>query len=126
MDVREKILEILDTNGIWVDADIAEDDIDLREYIVDSFQFISFIVEIEKEFNMEFPEEFLLFDKIASLNGFSNIIKSILSGESFESGNSDELLLDYDPLEDDDYDEDDPYADNLKEGINESYSDELL
>ena len=117
MDVREKLLYVLEANGIFVDRNKIEEDIDLREYVTDSIQFISFIVEIEKELNMEFPDEFLLFDKIASLNGFTNIIASFLSDEYV---NQNELSQDYDPLEDDDYDEDDPYTDNIEGDMDES------
>lgn len=120
MNVREKVFDILDTNGIFVDKDKIKDDIDLREYITDSIQFISFIVEIEKELNMEFPDELLLFDKIASLNGFVNIIESVISNEYVYSDKQIEFLKDYDPLEDDDYDEDDPYTDNFEGEANES------
>ncbi len=120
MNIRKKVLDILDINGIFVDQKKVENDIDLREYITDSIQFISFIVEIEKELNMEFPEEFLLFDKIASLNGFSNIIESIISGEYVSCDERNEFLQDYDPLEDNNYDEDDPYTDNFEGGTDES------
>ena len=119
MEVREKLLNILEDSGIFIDRDNiqSENDIDLREYITDSIQFISFIVEIEKELNMEFPDEYLLYDKIASLNGFSTIIKSVVAGECALQN---ELLQEYDPLEDDDYDEEDPYTDHYKGKIDES------
>jgi acyl carrier protein len=90
MNTREKILDILDANGIYVDREKIENDIDLREYIIDSIQFINFIVEIEREMNIEFPDEFLLFDKIASINGFSSIIESIISGEYIGSDDDDD------------------------------------
>lgn len=110
MDFKSKILEILDSNGIYIDVENIENDIDLREYVTDSIQFISFIVEIEKQLEIEFPDEVLLYDKISSLNGFVNIIDAVVSGEyvppeAFQSNG------DHDPLEDDDYDEDDPYVD---------------
>lgn len=119
MDVREKLLNILEDSGIFIDRDNiqSEHDIDLREYITDSIQFISFIVEIEKELNMEFPDECLLYDKIASLNGFSIIIESVISGE-YDLQNK--ILQEDDPLEDDDYDEDDPYTDHFEGEMDES------
>ena len=92
MEIQEKLLSILEDNGIYIDRKQIGDDIGLREYIADSLQFISFIVEIENSLNIEFPDEILLFDKIASLNGFSNAIKSILSGEYAYSKN---LIQDY-------------------------------
>lgn len=100
MEVRDKLLILLEENGIFITKEETEDDIDLRDYITDSIQFVSLIVEIEKELNIEFPNELLLFDSIASLNGFSNTIKSILAGEYICSQ---EILQDY-TLFDDDYD----------------------
>ena len=119
MSVREKLLNILEDSGIFIDKDNIENkhEIDLREYIIDSIQFISFIVEIEKELNMEFPDEGLLYDNIASLNGFATIIESIISGEYIVQN---ELLQEDDPLEDDDYDEDDPYTDYFEGEMDES------
>lgn len=117
MNVREKLLDILELNGIFIDREKNKDDIDLREYISDSIQFISFIVEIEKEMNMEFPNELLFFDKIASLNGFSNILESVILDKYVSPI---EITQDYDPLEDDDYDEDDPYSDSFEGDVYES------
>ena len=50
---------------------------DLTEYILDSIQFISFIVELERELNIEFPDELLLYDNIRSLNGFISLIENL-------------------------------------------------
>ena len=119
MNVREKILNILEDNGIFIAQDNiqGENDIDLREYITDSIQFIGFIVEIEKELNMEFPDESLLYEKIASLNGFSTLIESVISGEYVLQN---ELFLENDTFDDEDYDEDDPYVDHFEGEIYES------
>lgn len=120
MDLKDKIIEILDVNGIFIDNENLVYDIDLREYITDSIQFISFIVELEKLLDMEFPDEMILYDNLASLNGFSNIIEKYLSDVSINSNSTNELLTDYDPLEDDDYDEDDPYLDCYEGKADES------
>jgi acyl carrier protein len=80
MILREKIFDVLETNGIYIEDSKDSEDLDLREYILDSIQFISLIVELEKELNIEFPDEVLIFDNIASLNGFTTIIQSILDG----------------------------------------------
>ena len=104
MEVKVKLIEILNENGIYISPNTEESDIDLREYITDSMQFVSFIVAVEESLGIVFPNEMLLYDSIASLNGFSNTIESIMKGE-----------YDYDPLEDDDYDEDDPYTDKIEE-----------
>jgi acyl carrier protein len=80
MTLREKIFGVLETNGIYIEDAKGSEDIDLREYIADSIQFISLIVELEKELDIEFPDEVLVFNNIASLNGFTTIVRSILDG----------------------------------------------
>jgi acyl carrier protein len=78
--VCEKLLEILEESGLYVEQKSAGEDIDLREYIVDSVQFMSFIVEIEAQLNIEIPDEILVYDNLASLNGFASILQSIADG----------------------------------------------
>jgi acyl carrier protein len=80
MSIREKIFDVLEANGIYVENGKDSEDLDLREYIADSIQFINFIVELERELDIEFPDEALLFDNIVSLNGFVTILESIVSG----------------------------------------------
>jgi acyl carrier protein len=80
MGIREKIIDTLVASGIYFDRGNEEADVDLREYITDSLQFINFIVELEKELDIEFPDEALVYDNLASLNGFNIIVESIQDG----------------------------------------------
>jgi acyl carrier protein len=80
MDIREKIIDTFEANGIYFDQKNVEADVDLREYITDSLQFMNFIVELEKKFNLEFPDEVLVYDNLVSLNGFIAIVESIQDG----------------------------------------------
>ena len=80
MDIRDKVLECFLNIGVVIDS--TEDDIDLKEYIVDSMQFIIAIVEIERIFSIEFPDELLLYETFDSLNGLINIIEGILIGSN--------------------------------------------
>ncbi|GHV15158.1 hypothetical protein FACS1894219_11920 [Clostridia bacterium] len=75
-EIKKVILSALDEIGVYFDdQDIkSETDIDLREYIVDSLQFISFVVELEHQLCVEYPDDLLLYDNIASLDGLSNAI----------------------------------------------------
>ena len=59
--------------------DFCEDkmDFDLREYIVDSLEFVSFIMEIEQHFEIEIPSELLIYDNIKSTVGFANMINEM-------------------------------------------------
>jgi acyl carrier protein len=82
MEIRETLLAILEANGIYIDRKDTGNDMDLRDYITDSIQFINFIVEIEQEYSIEFPDDVLLYDNIASLNGFASIIEFTVTGQS--------------------------------------------
>lgn len=48
---RKDIIPILSNIGILIDEQMETFDVDLTEYILDSIQFISFIVELEREYN---------------------------------------------------------------------------
>jgi acyl carrier protein len=91
MNIREKIINVLEAAGIYFDREKNDDDSDLREYIMDSIQFITFIVELEKEINIEFPDDVLIYDKLASLNGFITIVGSIIDGSYVGSADDNEV-----------------------------------
>lgn len=74
--IRKKCIEILCCLGIIVDDDV---DIDLSEYEIDSTLFVSFIVEVEREFNILIPDELLTIDSLSSLNGFCIFIEEQMS-----------------------------------------------
>lgn len=76
MDVKKKLLQCFLNIGVVIDD--TEDDVDLKEYITDSVQFIAAIVEIERIFSIEFPDELLLFSVFDSFNGLVKIVESIL------------------------------------------------
>ena len=69
MSLKEQIVESL--NGIGFDLSLNDDDdIDLRDYIQDSIMFISTIVKLEEDLQIEIPDKMLIFDNFASLNAF--------------------------------------------------------
>ena len=69
MSLKEQIVESL--NGIGFDLSLNDDDdIDLRDYIQDSIMFISTIVKLEEDLQIEIPDKMLIFDNFASLNSF--------------------------------------------------------
>ena len=77
MTTKQKLLECLLNIGVIIDE--TDKDVDLREYIIDSIQFITAIVEIEQCFSIHFPDELLLYNTFESLNGLVYIIDSMLS-----------------------------------------------
>lgn len=76
MNIRNRIIECLDRVGILVEAE--EDDVNVNDYGVDSISFISFIVEVEKEFNVEIPDGYLYVDVLQSLNGFVHLVEQLV------------------------------------------------
>lgn len=81
MEIKEKVLYVMESIGVFVEDDVKDTNFDMRDYIVDSLQFISFIVNLEKELGIVYPDELLLMDKIGSFDGFCSIIESLMSEE---------------------------------------------
>ena len=80
MNIEKTIIEVLDRVGIFIDVniDVVDGDIDLRNYIFDSLQFITFIVEMESTINIPLPDDFLIFDNFSSLKALSQNINTLL------------------------------------------------
>ena len=76
-DTYEQIVDCLNEVGIIVDSKCV--DIDLRDYDMDSLVFISFIVEVERKFNIIIPDEYLVYDNMQSLCGFTNLVESLMN-----------------------------------------------
>lgn len=75
MKYREQIVQVLEEMGILVEKD--EMDVNLQEFIVDSIQFITFIVNVEEKLNLTFPDEYLNYDSIETLAKFCDILQNI-------------------------------------------------
>ena len=71
MEKLQKIQNCLEENCIEVLNDGTLDN-------VDSISFISSIVSLEEEFNIEFPDEYLLIEKMNNINNICLIIESLL------------------------------------------------
>lgn len=80
---QNRILNVLNDMGILVVKD-QEEDINLQDYITDSLQFITFIIELEKALEIEFPDELLLYENIRSLDGLASLIEEILKNAKNE------------------------------------------
>lgn len=71
MTVRETVERCLLENGIEVKSNG-----DFEE--IDSVNFISFVVALEDNFDIEFPDEYLLSSNTKSINSICNIIEELL------------------------------------------------
>ena len=89
------------------------EDADLRNIIVDSFQFISFIMAIEDELNIEIPDELLVYDNLASASGFTEMLNTLFEDYAEENLDGED--------EDDEDDEDDGDAPIVKKHGPDSY-----
>ena len=70
-DITERILNCLLELGIVFEQ---EENFELTDYIEDSLTFISFVSELENEFDIEIPDEYLLQGVLGTLNDLKNII----------------------------------------------------
>lgn len=86
--IENIIIETLNEMGVSIDASVIShdkeetlqsQDIDIREYIADSLMFVSFVVELEKKLGIDFPDELLLIDTLASLSGFAYLLAEIIN-----------------------------------------------
>ena len=77
-DITERILNCLLELGIVFEQE--ENNFELTDYIEDSLTFISFVSELENEFDIEIPDEYLLQGVLGTLNDLKNII-TVLVGK---------------------------------------------
>jgi acyl carrier protein len=82
MNIKNEIIRCAENAGIVLDSKASAEEVDLREYISDSLEFISFIVELENELGIEIPTEMLLFDNLASISSFSYMLKNLIDDGS--------------------------------------------
>lgn len=76
MDIRDRIIECLNNVGIVINQN--DIDTNLNEYEVDSLTFMTFIVDIEREFNIIIPDGYLYKDILQSLNGFTSLVEKLI------------------------------------------------
>lgn len=77
--LQNRIIKILEENGIYVSDDWDE------ELEFDSITFISTIVCLEDEFNIEIPDDFLLFENFKTFRLYMENIAQILSANDIEA-----------------------------------------
>lgn len=71
-----RIISCLKNIGIYVD-DEENLDIDINDYIEDSITFITFVVELEREFNIEIPDDYLIPTQLNTISNILNLIKEL-------------------------------------------------
>lgn len=83
-EIEQKLVNCLENVSIYIDVDDNVDDIDLENYIESSIQFISLVIEIEKEFSIEIPDEMLDINTFKTIDMICDLLNEILiQNESF-------------------------------------------
>lgn len=93
MNIEKKIIEVMNQVGIFVDVgiDSNNDDINLRDYIFNSFQFISFVLELENCFNIALPDQYLQIDNFSSLKSLALNIEELINTSNTKQITNDRL-----------------------------------
>ena len=70
-DIESRLINIMKNNGVeFYDNSLNE------KLTMDSIEFVSMIVEIENEFNIEVPDEYLLIEKLNTFTQICDMIES--------------------------------------------------
>ena len=78
-EIYNIVKEAFEQAGILFSSD---EDIMLSEYVVDSIQYITSIVNIENALGIEVPNELLLPEKMQTLKAFSSVLVDLVKNPS--------------------------------------------
>ena len=76
LDIQEKLKMIFAGNGYIVYDDEVNEKLE-----VDSLQFLSILCDIESQFDIAIPDEFLINDDLCSYNDVMNMVTAALKGK---------------------------------------------
>lgn len=82
--VRQKILDIINSNIENVNLQFNQADEDLVDMGMDSIKFISIIVALEDNFEIEYPDDFLLIAQSNTVNKLASVVASALEKQNTE------------------------------------------
>jgi acyl carrier protein len=85
LKVYENLITVLEDMGYLV-FEKEDDDFEIGNYIVDSLNFIDFIVRIEEKLEIELSDDFLNYELIMSAKGFSNKIFTYIEENDYDLG----------------------------------------
>lgn len=73
-EIIERIAAIISSIVEEIDIKALEPDADLQQIGMDSFEFVRIIVTIEDEFEIEFPDEYLLVEQMNTLDKIAELV----------------------------------------------------
>lgn len=80
-EIINRIPEVLENIGV-LGAEALDEETDLNEWIIDSLMFISFMVELENEFEIQIPDSLLQQETISSIRGLADIILGLKENDN--------------------------------------------
>lgn len=72
-EIKLNVIKVLERNGVSV-LDFESD----YGIIIDSLQFITIVVDIEETFDIEIPDDYLIYDKMNNINNIITIVINTL------------------------------------------------
>lgn len=85
-EIKLKILEIL--NNLFQNSDVGTDVLEYVDFIddlgMDSVHFISLIVELEAEFDIQIPDEWLLMNKFREYSSILSAVEELITQKETE------------------------------------------
>ena len=73
MKIENKLREIFENKGIFIPTYAQNEPL-----FLDSLQFVSLLVEVEEQFNIEIDDSYYIQEKLSSFADFVEIIKKLL------------------------------------------------
>lgn len=80
-EIKDKVITALESIGACVFEDERDKDLNLADYILDSLLFVEFFVELESQFGIELPDNYLSMDKFKSINAFCISMEELLANK---------------------------------------------
>lgn len=74
-EIKERVIEILQNNGYFFESYDENEDL-----YFDSLQFMTTLIDIEEEFNIIIPEEYVYDNKLNTIKDYCNMIIQISCG----------------------------------------------
>ena len=74
MNIRDELKNIFEQKGVYISYDANDE-----ELLLDSLQFISIIVDVEKTFNVEIDDSYFVQNKLHTFNSFVTLVSKLLN-----------------------------------------------
>lgn len=75
-EVKSLLAQSFEEVGVLIDHE-GENDVDIRDDIGDSLQFITAVLQIESNFDIVLSDDLMLYDSLASFDAFAESIYSL-------------------------------------------------